>query len=89
MVLSFDNDANHPMETVLMGHPERVMPYCVRHFQLVDGNGKVLHRCPDNHQTRREVIFAPPITTETLTLKVLAMHGPCPAAVFEIRCYEH
>jgi hypothetical protein len=89
VVLSFDNDANHPMETVLMGHPERVMPYCVRHFQLVDGNGKVLHRCPDNHQTRREVIFAPPITTETLTLKVLAMHGPCPAAVFEIRCYEH
>jgi hypothetical protein len=64
------------------------MPYCVRHFQLVDGDGKVLYSCPDNHQTRRAVTFAPPITTGVLKLEVLAMQGPCPAAVFEMRCYE-
>jgi hypothetical protein len=29
--LSFDPDFDHPMESVLMGHPERVMPFCVRH----------------------------------------------------------
>ena len=28
--LSFDCDFDHPMESVLMGHPERVMPFCVR-----------------------------------------------------------
>jgi hypothetical protein len=28
--LSFDSDFDHPMESVLMGHPERVMPFCVR-----------------------------------------------------------
>jgi len=28
--LSFDTDFDHPMESVLMGHPERVMPFCVR-----------------------------------------------------------
>jgi hypothetical protein len=28
--LSFDSDYDHPMESVLMGHPERVMPFCVR-----------------------------------------------------------
>jgi hypothetical protein len=28
--LRFDTDFDHPMESVLMGHPERVMPFCVR-----------------------------------------------------------
>ena len=28
--LSFDCDFDHPMESVLMGHPEGVMPFCVR-----------------------------------------------------------
>jgi hypothetical protein len=28
--LSFDTDFDHPMESVLMGHPERAMPFCVR-----------------------------------------------------------
>lgn len=27
---SFDTDFDHPMESVLMGHTERVMPFCVR-----------------------------------------------------------
>ena len=28
--LCFDTDFDHPLESVLMGHPERVMPFCVR-----------------------------------------------------------
>lgn len=28
--LCFDTDFDHPMESVLMGHPERVMPFCIR-----------------------------------------------------------
>lgn len=28
--LDFDTDFDHPMESVLMGHPERDMPFCVR-----------------------------------------------------------
>lgn len=34
--LAFDTDYDHPMETVLLGHPERVMPFCVRRFQVWD-----------------------------------------------------
>ena len=32
--LCFDTDFDHPMESVLMGHPERVMPFCVRHLVI-------------------------------------------------------
>lgn len=32
--LSFDTDFDHPMESVLVGHPESVMPFCVRDVAL-------------------------------------------------------
>ena len=35
--LSFDTDFDHPMESVLLGHPERVMPFCVRELVVADG----------------------------------------------------
>ena len=35
--LSFDTDFDHPMESVLLGHPERVMPFCVRELVVAQG----------------------------------------------------
>jgi len=35
--LSFDTDFDHPMESVLMGHPERVMPFCVQELVVAQG----------------------------------------------------
>jgi len=35
--LCFDTDFDHPMESVLMGHPERVMPFCVREVIIAEG----------------------------------------------------
>jgi len=32
--MCFDTDFDHPMESVLMGHPERVMPFCVPDFAV-------------------------------------------------------
>jgi hypothetical protein len=32
--IDFDTDFDHPMESVLMGHPERDMPYCIRDLKL-------------------------------------------------------
>jgi hypothetical protein len=35
--LCFDTDFDHPMESVLMGHPERVMPFCVKELIVAKG----------------------------------------------------
>lgn len=35
--LMFDTDYDHPMESVLMGHPERVMPFCIPNVVVLDG----------------------------------------------------
>lgn len=32
--IDFDTDFDHPMESVLMGHPERDMPFCVRDIRI-------------------------------------------------------
>jgi hypothetical protein len=86
--LSFDTDFDHPMESVLMGHPERAVPFCVRHYRVLNGT-KVLWEQTDNHQTRNTIRFNTPVQTSELTIEVLASHGDVPAALFEVRCYEN
>ncbi len=84
--LAFDTDFDHPMESVLMGHPERDMPFCVREYRILDSNGSVLHHCPANHQTRNRVLLPAPVRTAAIHIEVLATRG-APAALFEVRCY--
>ncbi len=36
MELVFDNDYDHPMESVLRGHPETVMPFCVQQVDILN-----------------------------------------------------
>ncbi|MGC4051174.1 MAG: FAD-dependent oxidoreductase [Paludibaculum sp.] len=85
--LSFDTDLDHPLESVLWGHPERDIPFCVRHYRLLDAEGTLLHECRENHQTRNSVTFHEPVTTSVLQLEIVSTHG-APAAVFEVRCYS-
>ncbi|MEM1166116.1 MAG: FAD-dependent oxidoreductase [Planctomycetota bacterium] len=86
--LSFDTDWDHPMESVLMGHPERVMPNCVRAFTVRCPGGLVVHRQANNHQTRVAIDFDKPIVTRGLVIEVEHPAPNAPAAVFEIRAYE-
>ena len=85
--LSLDTDYDHPMESVLMGHPERAMPFCLKQFRVLDNHDKVLWEEADNHQSRYTITFAAPIETNTLRLELLESWGHVPAALFEIRCY--
>jgi hypothetical protein len=87
VVIKFDTDADHPMESVLMTHPEAVMPFCVRNFVIHDCSGRVLHRETGNYQTIRTIQFPEPVTTQQLTIAVEHPSGDTPAAIFEILCY--
>jgi hypothetical protein len=85
--LNFDTDFDHPMETVHWGHPERAMPFCVRHYRICDDAGKLIAEQTDNYQTRNTVVLEHPITTRRLQIEVVASHGAVPAALFAVRCY--
>jgi hypothetical protein len=84
--LGFDTDFDHPMESVLMGHPERVIPFCAKDFTVLDGSGTELACVCDNHETQRTIRFERPVTTDALSIRIGTTHG-APAALFDLRCY--
>ncbi|HEY0307810.1 MAG TPA: FAD-dependent oxidoreductase [Acidobacteriaceae bacterium] len=86
MVLSFDTDFDHAMESVLMTHSETVVPFCVQAYRILDANGTVLHEESDNHQTRNVLKFAQPVVAKEVQIQILKTHG-APAAIFEVSCY--
>ncbi len=86
--LSFDTDWDHPMESVLMGHPCNVIPYCVRKYRIIDALDNIVYQCDDNHQTRNTIVLDTPVVTDELRLELSAPDKNIPASLFEIRCYE-
>jgi hypothetical protein len=84
--LCFDTDFDHPMESVLMGHPETTMPFCVRDYRILDDQGRVLAERTGNHQTREVHIIQPPITTKALHFHLVKPHASATTALFEVRC---
>jgi hypothetical protein len=69
--LSFDTDFDHPMESVLMGHPERVMPFCVREV-TVAVPAKVLALA--GHQNGNGANGAQSSDTERLIFEIAENH---------------
>jgi len=85
--LSFDTDFDHPMESVLLGHPEAVMPFCVKHYRILKCGQKIVTEQTDNHQTQNKIEFDPPLVTDHLVVEFVDVHGDVPPALFEVRCY--
>lgn len=84
--LTFDTDFDHPMESVLMGHPERVMPGCVTSFEVRTVEGETLATVSEHHQTHWRLTLPQPVRTKGIQLAILGS-GSAPPAVFEVRCY--
>ncbi len=85
--LWLDSDYDHPMESVLMGHPETAMPFCVRKFTVKDQSGKIVFELEDNYQTHQRIILNEAIYTNKLTIEVEHPSELVPAAIFAVRCY--
>ncbi len=86
--LVFDTDWDHPMESVLLGHSEREIPFCVRAFRILDAEGRVLSECDNNHQTLCIIDLSEPAVTDAIHIECLATWGGAPPAVFRVSCME-
>jgi hypothetical protein len=85
IVLTFDTDFDHPMESVLLSHPERVMPGCITAFSIADDAGRILAHVTESHQTQWRLRFEDPLTTQSLKIDLLG-HGEAPPALFRVSC---
>jgi hypothetical protein len=88
MVLFFDPDYDHPMESVLMGHPEDRVPFVVRNYKIEDGQGRILHQAKGNYLGRNEILLTEPAETDKIVITLEHPTDNCPAAVFEVCCYS-
>lgn len=86
--LLFDTDYDHPMESVLMGHPENVMPFCVRNYVIKDDKGAIVFTKTGNYQTRNVIELTEPLNTKSLTIHLEHPSEDVPAALFSVRCYQ-
>lgn len=84
VVIEFDPDWDHPMESVLMTHPEEVVPFLVKDFDLLL-DGEVVQEQRGHRHARSEWRGEPRLVSR-LSLRVLATQG-APAAVFRLRCF--
>ncbi|WP_442484457.1 hypothetical protein [Aeoliella sp. SH292] len=85
--ITFDTDWDHAMETVLMLHPESVMPHCVRDLRLLDEQGTVLAEITNNYETKRTINFDTPRKVRELHIEASHSSNLVPAALFEVACY--
>ncbi|HEY4287824.1 MAG TPA: FAD-dependent oxidoreductase [Puia sp.] len=85
--LILDTDTDHPMESVLLYHPDKVMPFCIRSYYIYDGRGNLVKEVSGNYQTRNIIELEEPLVTNELVIECRHPALNIPAAVFEIRCY--
>lgn len=84
ILLSFDTDFDHPMETSIWSHTERVMPLVVNDYQVFDNSNKVIYEQKGNHQTRNEIYLEPPVETSELTFRFFRPSENVPVSVFGV-----
>ncbi|WP_297089729.1 FAD-dependent oxidoreductase [uncultured Draconibacterium sp.] len=84
--LFFDTDYDHPMESVQMGHPEDIIPFCVQNYAVYDKQGKLLFEKRGNYQTMNEIEFKNKIICDELRIMPEHPATNVPAALFEIIC---
>jgi len=77
---------------VQYGHPERVVPFCVRDVAIAALSGergveRDIAHVRENHRTRQVFRLASPVTTKVLSLRLTPPSAHVPAALFDVRCY--
>ena len=82
LVLYFDADYDHPLESVQMGHPEEIVPFCVQSFQVFI-DGKLVFEKQENYQSRLEFTM-PETTFSELEIKLVQPSDQVPAAMFGV-----
>lgn len=82
-----DNDFDHPLESVLMGSPERTMPFCVPGITLLDERREVIGSVEENHQSRVQFDFSTPVTSRRLRIQLKRHSSGTPAALFRVRIF--
>ncbi len=87
IVLFFDSDFDHPLESTLRIHSERVVPHTVRNYRILDADGNLIFEKAGNYQTVNDVILDQAISTSSIRIFPEHPAVNVPAAIFEVQVF--
>lgn len=87
IVLFFDSDFDHPLESTLRVHPERVVPHTVNDYRIMDADGNLIYEKSGNYQTINEICLENTLITSAITIHLKHPSSDVPAALFEIQVF--
>ncbi|KAH8684117.1 FAD dependent oxidoreductase-domain-containing protein [Ilyonectria robusta] len=94
VVVHFDTDYDHALESVQRGHPERNIPFCVKKWRIVDlshqGAETELFLEDNNYLSRREALLESDVFVSKIGVEILELNGGehVLGGIFEVRAYE-
>jgi hypothetical protein len=87
VVLYFDADDDHPLESVLLLNPEEKMPFCADEVKVYNCNDELIGEIKGNYLAQRTIHFEKPATVTELKIVVGNTNKDSPVSLFEVRCY--
>lgn len=87
IILFFDSDFDHPLESTLRVHPERVVPHTVNNYKIADAEGNLIFEKAGNYQTINEVLLEKPLKTNQIRIFIEHPSDHVPAALFEVQIF--
>lgn len=84
IILHFDGDFDHAMESSLYGHPEDRIPFCVSSYGIFDDKGDLIQSVSGNYQTVNHLLLDAPVTTSKLIFKFERANKHIPICLFEL-----
>ncbi len=85
--LCFDPDWDHPLESVLINHPESIIPFCVQDFSIYDDQNRLVYEKAGNYETVIELNLQTPLLTNELVIRLSKTHEHIPVSLFSIQIY--
>lgn len=87
ITLSFDTDWDYAMESSLLGHSERIMPFVVRNYRIFSGD-QLIYEKNNNYQTRNEIRLEVPRSTRHIRFVFEKPEQHIPVGIFGIAIYS-
>lgn len=85
--ICFDPDWDHPLESVLINHPESIIPFCVQDFSIYDDQNHLVFEKAGNYETVIELNLETPLLTNELVIRLSKAHVHIPVSLFSIQIY--
>ena len=82
--LFVDTDYDHPLESVLMGHPEEVIPFCLQNITVFNENEEILFHIKNNHQTIISLKNEKDVVCRMLKIRTKREYENIPVSIFQV-----